>query len=776
MENNKSMFFSKNETSGMSQLSTLSELLHAIPMACCITNKKGSILEYNQACKQLFPKHIKGKKEYLVSDWLNISPSELNSYLQSLIQDKKSTVELSLSSRNTADYFQVKIGLHSSDHFAKPQFIYLIEPTDSPNQLTSHQSFSTAENIHQISYFEHLLQTVPFGIVIADDKDVLLDCNHQFEAMFGFAKSDMLGRKINDIIVPISKKSEGKKITSLISKGIDQYVETIRQKADGQLIHVAISGRPITLSDGVRHVFGVYQDITERTHYQKAIQDKQLYFQTLFESAPLAIVITDDQGIIIDCNHQFTTLFGYSKQELTNTQSIDIIIPDKLQAESLMHRTSILNNSMITKETVRQKKDGELIDIILSGALIKLSEKRKLILAIYRDITKEKAMQHALYQEKYLLQALMDNIPDTIYYKDTQTRFVRINKAQARVLGVNHPEEAIMKTDFDFFDSAHSKNAFADEMHLMKTGQPVISKEEHIHTNQGWKWFTATKVPMRDEQNQIQGLVGISRDITQYKQLEEKLKLNEEDLKKTNQEKDKILSVIAHDLRSPFNSFLLLTEILADDMVSLEQDELRQLVDSMYRTAINLSELLDNLLEWSRIQRQMISNNPEIIIFKELIEKNIEFFRIHFKTKEIELLVMADERLKVYADAYLLSSVIRNLISNALKFTPTGGKVTILASRLHEDTVLLRIEDTGIGMTDIQQKKLFRNDTRGTKGTNNEPSAGIGLILVKEFVDEMNGRIYLTSMEGAGTTFFVELPAHQDALQQMNGQSADIVD
>lgn len=260
---------------------------------------------------------------------------------------------------------------------------------------------------------------------------------------------------------------------------------------------------------------------------------------------------------------------------------------------------------------------------------------------------------------------------------------------------------------------------------------------------------------MRDEQNQIQGLVGISRDITQYKQLEEKLKLNEEDLKKTNQEKDKILSVIAHDLRSPFNSFLLLTEILADDMVSLEQDELRQLVDSMYRTAINLSELLDNLLEWSRIQRQMISNNPEIIIFKELIEKNIEFFRIHFKTKEIELLVMADERLKVYADAYLLSSVIRNLISNALKFTPTGGKVTILASRLHEDTVLLRIEDTGIGMTDIQQKKLFRNDTRGTKGTNNEPSAGIGLILVKEFVDEMNGRIYLTSMEGAGTTFLL---------------------
>ncbi len=295
---------------------------------------------------------------------------------------------------------------------------------------------------------------------------------------------------------------------------------------------------------------------------------------------------------------------------------------------------------------------------------------------------------------------------------------------------------------------------------MMVTGELVINNEEHVFTNMGWRWLSTTKVPLYDENGEITGLVGVSRDITTNKVLENKLRKSERDLTLLNQEKDKLFSVIAHDMRSPFNSFLLLTELLADKSFSVEKEELVQLAKSMHQSAAAVAELLENLLEWSRIQRGQIVYKPKRVVLKNILEKNLNYFQANLQKKNIHVELSVADKITVLADSSMLSSVIRNLISNAIKFTPGKGTIRISAKRPDNNSVLFMIQDSGIGMDAEQQEKLFTLDTRGTKGTEDEPSSGLGLILVREFIKIMKGRIYLTSKENFGTTFYVELPAH----------------
>jgi len=374
-------------------------------------------------------------------------------------------------------------------------------------------------------------------------------------------------------------------------------------------------------------------------------------------------------------------------------------------------------------------------------------------------IDEQNQTEKSLIQEQYLIRTLMDNLPDHIYFKDEASRFIRINKAHAKMFGLNDPVQAIGKTDFDFFTEEHAAQAFEDEQTIIRTGQMLRLEEKETHFDRPDTWVSIVKMPLRDIEGNIIGTFGISRDITERKQVEEEMKLENELLIQAQAEKDKFFSIIAHDLRSPFNGFLGLTQIMADEVLFLTKDELQNIAISLRSSATNLYRLLENLLEWARMQQGLISFNPKKLELLPIVDEIIMMMVEPAKRKGIEITSDISADMLVYTDNYILQTVIRNLISNAVKFTRKGGKINVSAKALDNFGVEISVRDTGIGMSPKMVDNLFKLDVQtNRKGTDGELSTGLGLLLCKEFVEKHGGKIWVESEEGKGSSFHFTIP------------------
>jgi signal transduction histidine kinase len=225
-----------------------------------------------------------------------------------------------------------------------------------------------------------------------------------------------------------------------------------------------------------------------------------------------------------------------------------------------------------------------------------------------------------------------------------------------------------------------------------------------------------------------------------------------------NKQKDKFNSIIAHDLRSPFNGFLGLTELMADEIDLLSPEEIKFAASNMRTSAKNLFDLLENLLEWSRMEQNLIPFEPEEHSLEGIISESIITLLDNAEKKEISINTQIPNSLSVFADKNMFQAVIRNLVSNATKFTPKKGTIQIYTSEDSTNITIL-IKDSGIGMSPKIIEDLFKIDTRNNRiGTDNEQSTGLGLMLCKEFIDKHDGKIWAESEEGMGSTFYVSLP------------------
>lgn len=237
------------------------------------------------------------------------------------------------------------------------------------------------------------------------------------------------------------------------------------------------------------------------------------------------------------------------------------------------------------------------------------------------------------------------------------------------------------------------------------------------------------------------------------------LKNSERKLKKLNKTKDKFFSIIAHDLRSPFNSIVGFSEMLSEENETLSKKERLSISRHIYTSANLAFDLLENLLAWARAQEGKIPFNPEVFDVNNTIQENVVLFTNQAHHKSIGLINLSNKKQPVYADVDQVRTVLRNLISNAIKFTPIGGKIVII-SRLKIDKVQICIKDTGIGMPDEIRENLFKPDEKiGREGTSKEKGTGLGLILCKEFIEMNNGRIWVNSKNEEGSTFCFTLPA-----------------
>ncbi len=232
------------------------------------------------------------------------------------------------------------------------------------------------------------------------------------------------------------------------------------------------------------------------------------------------------------------------------------------------------------------------------------------------------------------------------------------------------------------------------------------------------------------------------------------------ELLKLNAEKDKFFSIIAHDLRSPLGGFMSLTELMTNESTEFSIEEQKELLFNLFQSAGNIFNLLENLLEWAQMQRGLIPFNPQLLSLNDTVNECIGLVNETARKKSIDITHNIDTNIKLFADSNMIQTVIRNLVSNAIKFTSKGGKINVFAE-INEEHLEISIKDSGIGMSPLLLENLFRIDAKNNReGTEGELSTGLGLILCKDFIEKHNGSIWAKSEVGIGSTFTFSIPFH----------------
>ena len=252
--------------------------------------------------------------------------------------------------------------------------------------------------------------------------------------------------------------------------------------------------------------------------------------------------------------------------------------------------------------------------------------------------------------------------------------------------------------------------------------------------------------------------IGIDRDITEQKIAERKLEKYSHELQVLNAGKDKLFSIIAHDLRSPFSSLLGLSYIMVNEFKSLTPEELKDYNNDIYNSLKKQYALLENLLNWSRLETGQMDFDPEKINLFDKTENVISLLSGNAKLKDIVLFNGTYKDIIVSADSNMLHSVLQNLISNSIKFTNKGGLIKIYSEDAGDNFIQITISDNGVGMTSDQAKNLFGLTAASTFGTNNEKGTGLGLMICKDMVERHGGTIYTNSELSKGTRISFTLP------------------
>jgi hypothetical protein len=269
------------------------------------------------------------------------------------------------------------------------------------------------------------------------------------------------------------------------------------------------------------------QEIEEHGCTEQRLQQGNAYLNALVSSSPLAIVGLDPEGRVTLANPAFERIFGYEAANIVGKRLDDFIASPRFVEEACEFTARVTRGESIHATTRRARADGTETDVELFGVPLVMDGQAFSAYVLYQDISERKRGEEALAHERDLLQALMDNMPDRIYFKDAQSRFTRINLAHARSLGLASPDEAIGKSDFDVSPRERAQQYFADEQEILRSGQPLIGKIQKYERPGGVRYSSVTKVPMLDKDGRPAGIAGISRDVTDWIQAEEALRESE---------------------------------------------------------------------------------------------------------------------------------------------------------------------------------------------------------------------------------------------------------
>jgi PAS domain S-box-containing protein len=365
--------------------------------------------------------------------------------------------------------------------------------------------------------------------------------------------------------------------------------------------------------------------------------------------------------------------------------------------------------------------------------------------------------EEALSQERKVLRALIDNVPDYMYVKNRESRFLVANLSVAQQMGAKTAEELLGKSDFDFYPRELATSFYADEQRVIRSGLAEINREETGLDSQGnVSQVLTTQVPLRDKNGGITGLAGIGRDITQLKKAQAEMQKAREAAEAASRAKSEFLANMSHEIRTPLNGIMGMTDLALETELTPEQ---REYLETVKASSDSLLKVINDILDFSKIEAGKMDLEVADFDLRDSLETTLKTLAVRADEKGLELLceVVPEVPEVVRGDATRLKQVVINLVGNAIKFTNQGEvavKVQVEAEDGRDLVLRFTVSDTGIGIAKDKQEKIFDPFSQAdTSTTRKYGGTGLGLTISVRLVRMMGGKIWMESEEGRGSYF-----------------------
>jgi len=501
------------------------------------------------------------------------------------------------------------------------------------------------------------------------------------------------------------------------------------------------------------------QAIAKRKKAEESLRDSELRFRSVYENSFDAILLTKPDGQILSANPAAQRMFGMTEEEIQKAGRNGIIVIDERVAPALRERA---RTGKVKAEFTFRRKDGSTFEGEAASSVFTDSDGIVITSMIIRDITERKKAEDNFAKKQEELQTIIDSSQGLIFYKDRENNFVQVNKAFAEIMGL--PKEQINgRSIFDLYPKEEAEAFWSDDKQVIKSGKAKVGIVEKMQSKKGKRWVQTDKIPYRDTEGNIIGVIGFSVDITDRKKAEEELDQYRMHLEKLVEERTKQLKdserlaaigatagMVGHDIRNPLQAITSDVFLVKTELASIsDSEEKKNVLESMVEIEKNIdyiNKIVQDLQDFARPLNPKIEESDLKTIVKTLTTKN-------GLPKNIKVSVeISDEASKVKADSYYLNRILYNLVTNAVQAMPNGGKLTIAAHKEANDTVL-SIIDTGVGIPkEIHDKMFTLMFTTKSKGQ------GFGLPVVKRMTETLGGTVTFESQAGNGTTFTVRLP------------------
>ncbi len=508
------------------------------------------------------------------------------------------------------------------------------------------------------------------------------------------------------------------------------------------------------------------RELVQRQQAESLLRENAEKLNGLFYLSPLGIALCDLQGRYLEFNQAFQDICGYSAEELKHLDYWKLTPKEYAPQEALQLAAMQETGRYGPYEKEYLHKDGRRVPLCLNGMLITGRDGQSYIWSLVEDITERKKAEVALAQERNLLNSLVTNIPDHIYFKDRASKFIKINATQARAFGLRDPAEAVGRSDVEFFPADEAREYYADDQKVMTTGEPLVDKEEKGTWLDGRvTWSSTTKVPLRDKAGEIIGLVGVSRDITAHKLLEEEFRQAQK-----MQAVGQLAAGVAHDFNNILTVIMGNTSILQDGHLDARKQE--EALAQIARSADRAADLTRQLLTFSRRQPMQLKSLDlnEVIINVSKLLRSLIGEHIVLQTQ------FGGGHAPVQADEGMMEQVLMNLVVNARDAMPsTGGRIIIQTERVSLDQhavapkpearpgefIRVSVSDNGCGIPPENLQRIFEpffTTKEVGKGT------GLGLATVFGIVQQHQGWVEVESQVGLGTTLHIYLPRNKTSV------------
>lgn len=496
--------------------------------------------------------------------------------------------------------------------------------------------------------------------------------------------------------------------------------------------------------------------------------DAAIFFKNILDGLSMGGIFVDKMRTIRYCNNAAENIFGYSGSELLGKKT-DVIYGDRRKDKNDKNeiRNRLAERGYHIGDARGVRKDGRGVQLDLYTFIVKDGAGAAILI---REAEKQ-AVNAAL-----LLQDLMDNIPDMVYFKDLENRFVMVNKAHAAALGLSSGQ-ILGKSDLDFFPAAIANKYFANDNTILHTGKPITDKiEAAARPDGGMTYVSTTKIPRFDRNGKVIGTMGITRNVTDRVTAEEEVRkykdhleelvgkrtaeLEEERAKllKAYNIKSDFIATVSHELRTPLTVMQCNIDIVSDGTAGPLNDKQKNFLGIAINNVGRLGRLINDILDLSKLEGGKVKYKIIKGNLNEMINSVVKSYETVAQKKGLKLYERLDPFLPlVDIDQDRVNQVLYNLMTNAMKFTQNGS-ITV-ESKKDGNRVMVTVEDTGGGIQTEEMHKLFeRFEQIRAAGAPKAEGTGLGLAICKQIIEQLGGEIWAESEYGKGSRFIFTLP------------------